>query len=287
VSGVTEIPKLYHSGPASNGLKALIALCEKGVEFEPVYVNMLDFEQHSPEFLKINPEGQVPVLIHEGRALTESTVIAEYVDAVFPGPELRPADEWGRARMRIWTKYVDEMFRPALSLLGWSKMIPSVLNRIGENAFVQRLERIPLAEKREIWALSAKGGYSDREMQAARRRINEAAVRIEQALAHAPFLLGDEPTLADYACFAMSRTMPRLYPDIVHAEQTPSLLGWIDRLEQRPGVRRAVHVPVNPSVGRRQFPHGATAIGAPTGEPRPRLEGAIISPEQNSDEASQ
>ncbi|HEY2590802.1 MAG TPA: glutathione S-transferase N-terminal domain-containing protein, partial [Steroidobacteraceae bacterium] len=64
--------------------------------------------------MKINPIGQVPALVHYGKVVTESTVINEYLDEVFDGPPLRPADPYWRARMRIWTKFVDEYFTPAL-----------------------------------------------------------------------------------------------------------------------------------------------------------------------------
>ncbi len=58
---------LYHAEPASNSLKVLICLKEKGVAFESHLMDIQAFEQHEPWFLKINPEGQVPALVHGGR----------------------------------------------------------------------------------------------------------------------------------------------------------------------------------------------------------------------------
>ena len=58
--------KLYHAEPAANSLKALLSFKEKGLEFESVYVDLHKFEQHEPWFVAINPEGQVPVLDHDG-----------------------------------------------------------------------------------------------------------------------------------------------------------------------------------------------------------------------------
>jgi glutathione S-transferase len=57
--------ELYHGGPAANSLKALLPLNEKGVEFTSHVMNLLQFEQHEPWFVKINPSGQVPVLVHD------------------------------------------------------------------------------------------------------------------------------------------------------------------------------------------------------------------------------
>ena len=236
---------LYHGGPASNGLKAMLALCEKGVEFEPRYINMRAFEQHDPEYLKINPAGQIPALIHDGRVLTESTVIAEYVDAAFDGPALRPADEWDRAQMRIWTKYVDEFLRPAMSNLAWTRMAPAIREQVGDEEFERRLDAIPLGDKREKWELSAKGLYAPHEIESWKRTVLEAADRIEAQLEGQDWLVrGAEPTLADYAVFSMGFMLPLGHAHAANAERTPRLMDWLERLKARPGVQQALAVPM-------------------------------------------
>ncbi len=49
-------------------------------------------DQFDPEYLKLNPKAVVPILVHDGRVIVESTVICEYVDEDFPEPSLKPAD---------------------------------------------------------------------------------------------------------------------------------------------------------------------------------------------------
>ncbi|WP_428027880.1 glutathione S-transferase family protein, partial [Altererythrobacter sp.] len=100
--------KYYHAEPAANSLKSMIPLKEKKLEFESVYVDLHKFEQHSEWFIKVNPEGQVPVLDHNGTIITHTTVINEYLEDVFPEIPLRPYDPVGKARMRYWNKFVDE-----------------------------------------------------------------------------------------------------------------------------------------------------------------------------------
>jgi glutathione S-transferase len=73
-------------------MKSLLCLKEKGLEFVSHYVDLLRFEQHQPDFVKVNPNGQVPVLVHDGAVITESAVINEYLDDAFPEVPLRPAD---------------------------------------------------------------------------------------------------------------------------------------------------------------------------------------------------
>src|SRR3569832_2533077 len=97
--------KYYHAEPLTNSLKSMLPLKEKGLEYESVYVDLHKFEQHSDRFVAINPEGQVPVLDHDGTIITHTTVINEYLEDAFPeaqpssGPR-RPTTPVGAARMR-------------------------------------------------------------------------------------------------------------------------------------------------------------------------------------------
>jgi glutathione S-transferase len=50
----------------------------------------------------------VPTIVHNGTVIIESTVINEYIEDAIPSPTLRPPDAIGRARMRLWTKQLDE-----------------------------------------------------------------------------------------------------------------------------------------------------------------------------------
>jgi glutathione S-transferase len=53
-------------------------------------------------------------LVHDGRVITESTVICEYVDDQWPDQPLKPGDSFGRAQMRFWTKQLDASEPPHL-----------------------------------------------------------------------------------------------------------------------------------------------------------------------------
>ena len=64
-------------------------------------------EHHSPEYLKINPLGVIPTLIHDGKPLHESGTICEYLDETFPDPPLRPDTPYERAEMRNWIRHID------------------------------------------------------------------------------------------------------------------------------------------------------------------------------------
>ena len=91
--------KIY--GPtASRAARALWIAHELGIPFEHIAMEMKDLK--NPDYLKINPNGTVPAMIHDGVLVPESTVMMEYLDASFAGPRLRPDDPFERWRMRWW-----------------------------------------------------------------------------------------------------------------------------------------------------------------------------------------
>src|SRR6185312_4382786 len=85
----TTMLTLYHWEPNANSGKPMLALAEKGVPYQSHYLDLLSFDQHSAQYLQINPEGTIPALVHGERVLTESTPMMEYIDAEFDGPALR------------------------------------------------------------------------------------------------------------------------------------------------------------------------------------------------------
>jgi maleylacetoacetate isomerase len=92
--------KLYHYFRSSASYRVRIALNLKGLPYEAVAVDLLKSGQRSAEFLALNPEGLVPVLIEGERPLTQSLAIIEYLEETCPQPPLLPRDPQGRALVR-------------------------------------------------------------------------------------------------------------------------------------------------------------------------------------------
>jgi len=195
--------RLY-TGPLSMfGAKAEIALLEKGVAFDRIAVPFTEDDRYQPkhpEVARVNPKGQVPVLVHEHIEIFDSTQIFEYLEDAFPVPPLWPATPAGRAEARQLELKSDEVF------------FPHVIKLMG-------LEATP----NDSAAIAARD--------AAARFYDE----MEARLATRQYLAG-EFTYADIALFMAQLFGER--KGALMTLTTPRLLGWRTRMLQRPAVRQ-------------------------------------------------
>jgi glutathione S-transferase len=91
---------LYHAGAHPSVGQGALHIKRKGLSYQSHYLSIPRQDHLKPEYLAINPDGQVPSLIHDDQIITETTVINEYLDDAFPDPSLRPVAPVARARMR-------------------------------------------------------------------------------------------------------------------------------------------------------------------------------------------
>jgi glutathione S-transferase len=232
--------KYYHAEPVANSLKSMIPLFEKGLAFESIYVDLHKFEQHADWFVAINPEGQVPVLDHDGVIITHTTVINEYLEDVFPELPLRPRDPEGAARMRYWNKFIDEHVMNHVSMHGWHRMVGVIARGIEGGEFETLMARIPLPDQRQKW-VDARSGFSADLLANATAKIEYALDKVEAQLGRTPWLAGDMFTLADINFFSHCGMMvERMFPDM---KVGPHLRNWRTRMTARDGVKSALGMP--------------------------------------------
>jgi glutathione S-transferase len=240
--------KYYHAEPLANSLKSMIPLFEKGLPFESIYVDLHKFQQHEPWFVAINPEGQVPVLDHDGIIITHTTVINEYLEDSFPDmPPLRPADPEGKARMRYWNKFVDEHVTNHVSMHGWQRMVGVIARGIESGEFEELMARIPLPDQRKKW-MDARSGFSEELLANATSKIEYAVAKVEAQLAKGPWLTGEMFTLADINFYCHCGMMvERMFPEM---KIGPRLIEWRERMTARPRVAEALAMPdhTNPAL---------------------------------------
>ena len=111
---------LYDYGNSVCCQKVRITLREKGLDWDAIRVDLFASEQYDPKYLKLNPKGVVPTLVHDGVPVIESTLICEYLDETFPDPPLAPkrcsparanaAVEQVRRRRLVRGRHGDQLF---------------------------------------------------------------------------------------------------------------------------------------------------------------------------------
>ncbi|HEY3730874.1 MAG TPA: glutathione S-transferase family protein [Steroidobacteraceae bacterium] len=235
---------LYHWEPNLYFLKPLIALAEKGIEFDSHYFDPMQFEQFAVDFpgnaesrLQLELEG--PVLVHEGAIISSSFFMLEYIAEALPGPSLLPRDAHGRYRMRAFGQSGAVLLGGAVATLGCARYLGPALRRHSNGALRTRIAAIEPSERRARWAAlledSQEGAVS-----AALGRLQRPVERIEAALSGSPWLAGTDYSIADIDAYALLAPLPTLAPDVVSGSATPNITAFLTRMQSRPGVRAAL-----------------------------------------------
>jgi glutathione S-transferase len=240
--------QLYHWEPNAACARVMIALAEKGLDYQSRYVDVLAFEQHRPGFLELNATGETPVLVADGEAFTESSYICEYLDEAFPASPLMPKDALSRWKARAWQKYVDDHLAAYVIDLAWQ-----AYGAKGGN-YETVASRVPVRERRDVWLRLAKGLESD-QLERARERIGQCVHKMEQDLAAGPWLAGQSYSLADIAVYSYAAYLPKPAPELVSANAAPRTADWLRRMGERPAVKAAL------AAGRATDPFAAAAPG--------------------------
>ena len=205
--------KLYQFAASGNSRIARLVLIEKGLAFERINIDVTKGENRDPEFLKLNPRGKVPVLIHstpDGEVLiSESSVINEYLEDAFPQPHLLPLDAAGRARVRALVYLFDTELSPTTGLL----IIEKLLKKPAEQRADFVAERV--AKTRDILA-----------------RL------VEMMSEEGPFLAG-EYSLADASYTPVLSVMAPV--GITLDSEFPKLGKWFAQIKKRPSFTASAH----------------------------------------------
>jgi glutathione S-transferase len=271
---------LYHHGSSVCAAKVRLALEEKGLAWTGRYVDILAGEQFRPEFLAINPKAVVPVLIHDGAVIPESTVICEYLEDAFPARPLYPAAPLARAAVRLWTKAVDEELHPACSALTYVVSHRHTILRNGAATFEDFLKKGAaegLAARKIKWDWVQHG----LEAPGAKEKIglyDRYLHRMEDALKGDEWLVGGELSMADVAMAPyVNRLAVLSMQGLWEHGRLPRVEDWFERIRQRPAFRTALVEWMPPELaaemranGERSWPQVREVIGLSAPEPMSR-----------------
>ncbi len=245
--------ELYHWEPNAASARVIITLKEKGLDFQSRYLDVLSFEQHSPEFLALSETGETPVLTSDGEVLTQSSFICEYLDEAFPGASLMPRDPNARWQARTWQKYVDDHLAAAVSDLAWTALgAPALKGRNGSADAA--VARIPNRMLRDVWS-EALAGYPAERLAKSRGRVELTITQMEADLDGRDWLAGDAFSLADIAMFSYVNYLPSVTPELVNERTAPRTMAWLARVAARPAVKAAL------AMARTPDPFAAAAPG--------------------------
>jgi glutathione S-transferase len=121
--------RLYHNPLSANARRAVMTVLQLGIadRVELVKVDLAKGEQRSPEYLRMNPNGRVPVLDDGGFVLWESHAIMQYLADGTPGQTLYPTERPARADVNRWMFWNAHHFAPAVAVLNWERMVKRFL----------------------------------------------------------------------------------------------------------------------------------------------------------------
>ena len=229
--------ELYHSGLTTCSKQVRHCLREKGLAYQSRYVELWRYENLSPDYLKLNPNGVVPTLVHDGVPIINSFCINEYIEDVFPQPSLRPTDLKERARMRYWAWTADEVHH-AIARLSHAHMMQTKIRDMSAADQKFMLAHTPVPDKRARWRLLIERGYSAEQLQESLENVLFVFEQMERELAQrGPWVAGPTFSLGDISMAAIVHRTLELYPDKFGRSLFPHLSDWWERLLARPAAK--------------------------------------------------
>ena len=221
--------------------KVFITLAEKALPYATQNVDLFRNEQFSPAYLKINPKGVVPALDHDGRIVIESTLICEYLDDCFPTRQLVPADPHLRARMRLWSKVVDEQLFEATRELSFSAMFRERMRNMTEEQRQGRYQNVGDPIKRARLISTYEEGVDSPYVFQGIGAFEMAFEKMEKDLkAGGPWLVGPQLTLADINMMPFVARMAYLDLLDVWTADRPATRAWWQQAQALPSFVAAI-----------------------------------------------
>ena len=223
--------ELYHSPVSTCSQKVRLVLAEKKLEWESRVLRFDAGEHLAPEYLKLNPNGVVPTLVDGGDPVTDSSVINEYLEDVYPEISLRPTDPKSAARMRAWRQYIDEVPTPAIRPPSFNAFIVPLWSHMTDEEFHDYTERLPI--RKHFYRKMGRTGFGKADIDEALDKLTQTLTRMEQSLAGGPWLMGDQYTLADVS---ITPTLVRMEDiGLSHMwENLPLVTDWYARIKAKP-----------------------------------------------------
>jgi glutathione S-transferase len=221
---------LYNAPQSTCSQRVRFVLNAKKIPFAEVKLDLLAGDQLKPDYLKLNPNGVVPTLDHDGAIVIDSSVIIEYLDEIAPQPhEFTPHDPVRRAKMRSLMHYMDEMPAPAVRVPTFNLAFLPRFAAMSEEEFLGFANSKPL--RREFMLAMGRKGFPQKDMDEALARLRRTYERMDAEIENSggPWLLGKDISLADVMAMPAIVRMADLGQDSAW-QDLPRVKRWFDAI---------------------------------------------------------
>ncbi|MFK8041099.1 glutathione S-transferase family protein [Congregibacter sp.] len=224
---------LYHADYSTCSQKVRLALAEKKLPYASNAISFRKEEQLSESYLKINPNGVVPTLIHAGNTIVDSSCILEYLDEAFPEIPLSPSTPVERAAMRSWLRFMEEVPTKAIRIPSFEQIfLPTLRVLKSAKSFDKSTDKRTI--RRGFYGKMNRGkGFEESEITDSTYELRTTVMRIDGALEGSPWILGKDLSLVDISLAplidrAQDMGMTYLWEDL------PKVEDWLARIQARP-----------------------------------------------------
>ena len=229
---------LYDLDDSPFCLKARICLQLKGVPFRRVTVTVCRLR----ELRQLNPLGKVPVLVHQGDVIADSSRIARHLEAAYPDPAMIPDDAPARAYAALIEEWADESLYFVIGAFKWlnpANRAAARANTVDEMAAAALRPFVAWGITRNVRRRYAAWGYRAGALRELEDRMRDNLGVLATLLDGKPYLLGRHATLADVSVFAQLAWMQR-YVEARLLRDVPVVEAWLARLAAAPAIAAAL-----------------------------------------------
>lgn len=244
--------ELYNAPQSTCSQRVRFVLNSKKLEFHEHKLDLFSGDQLKPDYLRINPNGVVPTLIHQDTIVIDSAVIMQYVDELFPEPvSLIPADAAERAKMRSLVAYIDEIPTPAIRVPSYNLAFLPYFKAMSEEEFRALADSKPL--RREFLLTMGRTGFSEKEMTVAMDRLERAVNRMHETIEDSggPWLMGERFTLADIAVMPVVVRLEDINLSEMWSDK-PTVARWLEAIQTQPAFQPTYY---HGSLLTEKYPH--------------------------------
>ena len=230
--------ELYHNINSVCAQKVRIALKEKGQETKE-HILTLRGDQNEPAYLKLNSNGVVPTLVHDGHSIVELSLILYYIDEVFPDPPLMPKEPRQRFLVRMYNKLIDEYLHNSCTILTFATAFRPAFLKMPRDAWLAEINKAPLKRRAEYKRSVIEQGLDSEFVIDALTQHKKLLLWMATSLKDGDFLVGGSFSNADCAVIPYILRLELLKLDGMW-EQYPAIAKWWVRMRARPSVKTAI-----------------------------------------------